>query len=498
MDIFNVQSLITKKRIVTANDIDPTSSYLQVGVYQPGNKPSNSGNADAYPSYAIPISELSTKSLKNLIVVDGTYGDDTTAFAAGIYDFNKPFATIDAAVASASPEDTLWVLGAYRLDYYITNSSILDKGLTIYAWNCRLIFSEALESSSPTTVLTIKGNATIFLEDTINATIDTSYSDYVNINIECANFIGAGLNTATPIVLNSVDPDIPCYFTLKADYMTYNSGIFFLAAHNFNVNIDVTTLERQATFLGIPTGDFWFTNLNGLSNVYSVSRLNFNRAELFQEEGTNLINVSNGRYNTVHLTGDIFSKILIPVPLPGVTNPTAIVLMDASQSYMYIDANLNLSSVGALVSRSFPPKISIKGSIVHSTLGTSPFSSTIYLDKGQVKLYAEIYATSRNIIYFAASSLPTATSIDINNCKLVQSSGVVFTNTGSPTIRLYNATFIITSGSAVSASSTVPLAVEIYSLYANKAMDVVNISQALTAGTVEGEMVDPAMTAIGW
>jgi hypothetical protein len=496
MDIFNVQSLITKKRIVTANDIDPTSSYLQVGVYQPGNKPSNSGNADAYPSYAIPISEISSINLKNLIVVDAVYGNDTTAVAAGIYDFNKPFQTIDAAIANASAKgDTLWLLGG---SYTINDGPLLDLNLTIYAWNCELNFAVSLASKEPTARLTIKGNATIILLDTVTPTIDTSLSENVNINIECANFLVAASNTSYPLFLSSVDPDIPCYFTLKADYMIYDSGIFFLAAHNFNVNIDVTTLERQATFLGIPTGDFWFTNLNGVSNIITVSRLNFNRAELFQEEGTNLINVSNGRYNTVHLTGDIISKILSNVPLPGVTNPTAIVLMDASQSYMYIDANLNLSSVGALVSRSFPPKISIKGSIVHSTLGTSPFSSTIYLEKGLVKLYAEILANSTNIIYFAASSLPTATSIDINNCKLVQSSGVVFTNTGSPTIRLYNATFIITSGSAVSASSTVPLAVEIYSLYANKAMDSVNISPALTAGTVEGEMVDPAMTAMGW
>jgi hypothetical protein len=58
MDIFNVQSLITKKRIVTANDIDPTSSYLQVGVYQPNNRKAGAADANTYPPFAIPLSQV--------------------------------------------------------------------------------------------------------------------------------------------------------------------------------------------------------------------------------------------------------------------------------------------------------------------------------------------------------------------------------------------------------------------------------------------------------
>jgi hypothetical protein len=499
MDIFNVQALIREGRLVGASDIDPTSSYLQVGVFQNGNRRAGASNADTYPSYAIPISEIAGNSVSNksVIVVDGQFGDDASAVAAGIYDFNKPFQTIDAAIANAAYGDTLWLLTSYgkNYDYTINENLLLDLGLTIYAWNCILTFASALASTGPTSALTIKGNATIVFGDTGAPTIETSLSTSVNINIECANFLvstaGATIN---PLYLNNADPTQECFFTLKADYMTYDSGIFFLAANNFSVNVDVALLERNLKNIGIPTGDFWFNALNGLSTVYSVSRLNFGNAILTQKEGANLINISNGKYNTVYLTGNIKSA----GPVGAVNNPTAIVLQDNSQTYTYIDANMNLDKVGAYVSRTNTSKAVIKGSINHANANTTPFSSCIYIDKGQVKLYAEIYAVSRNIIYFPATATASLSGIDINNCKLVNGLGQILNNAGgAPTIRLYNATFIVGS-ITYSATSTVALPVEIYSLYTNKVMEPINITQALTAGTVEGQMVDIAMTAVSW
>ena len=57
MDNYILQTLISQGKIVSAGDIDPDNSYLQVGVYQPGNRKSRSAN-DAYPSFAIPLSEI--------------------------------------------------------------------------------------------------------------------------------------------------------------------------------------------------------------------------------------------------------------------------------------------------------------------------------------------------------------------------------------------------------------------------------------------------------
>lgn len=489
MDIFNIQALIREGKLVGASDIDPTASYLQVGVFQTGNRRAGAGNPDTYPSYAIPISEISGKSNKNMIVVDATYGDDATAAAAGNYDFNKPFQTIDAAIANAQYGDTLWLISA---NYSINDGPLLDLGLTIYAWNCILEFASPLASTGVTAELTIKGNATILFGDTGAPTIETSASDYVNINIECAQFVANGTNTLCPLYINNADPTQECFFTLKADYLSYDTGIFFLATNNFSVNVDVALLERNLKNIGLVMGDFWFNVLNGNTLVNTVSRLNFGNTILTQEEKTNLVNISNGRRNTIYITGNITST----GPGTGVNSPTAIVYSDTCQNYLYIDANMVLDTVGAYVSRTNSSKTVIKGNINHINTNTNPYSSCIYLEKGFLKLYAEILSTSRNIIYFPVSAIPTATMIDINNCKLVNTVGQIFNNVnGAPTIRLYNATFIVTSVTN-SATSNVALPVQIYSLYTNKAMDPINITQALTAGTVEGEMVDITMTSM--
>jgi len=57
MDILNIQSLISQQKIVGSGDIDPDNAYLVVGVWQDGNRKSGASN-NAYPSYAIPLSEV--------------------------------------------------------------------------------------------------------------------------------------------------------------------------------------------------------------------------------------------------------------------------------------------------------------------------------------------------------------------------------------------------------------------------------------------------------
>ena len=57
MDINNIQALIAQGLITDVASVDPNKAYVAVGVYQPGNRQSGpAGNA--YPSYAMPISEF--------------------------------------------------------------------------------------------------------------------------------------------------------------------------------------------------------------------------------------------------------------------------------------------------------------------------------------------------------------------------------------------------------------------------------------------------------
>jgi hypothetical protein len=54
---FIIQPLISDNRLVKLSDIDPTTSYAQIGVWQPNQQASGSPN-NSYPSYAIPLSEI--------------------------------------------------------------------------------------------------------------------------------------------------------------------------------------------------------------------------------------------------------------------------------------------------------------------------------------------------------------------------------------------------------------------------------------------------------
>lgn len=70
MDNYNIQALITQGRLVSSGDIDPNNTYVQIGVWQPGNRKSGASN-DAYPSYVIPLSEVTPPPVTPIIDVLG-------------------------------------------------------------------------------------------------------------------------------------------------------------------------------------------------------------------------------------------------------------------------------------------------------------------------------------------------------------------------------------------------------------------------------------------
>jgi len=81
---FIIQPLISDDRLVKLSDIDPKTSYAQIGVWQPNQQASGSpGNS--YPSYAIPLSEIGkVPSLQQVLdfnhdLVDGINLQGTTA-----------------------------------------------------------------------------------------------------------------------------------------------------------------------------------------------------------------------------------------------------------------------------------------------------------------------------------------------------------------------------------------------------------------------------------
>lgn len=60
MNVDNIQALIAQKKIVLLTDIVPADAYVQIGVFQNGNRKNGAADANTYAPYAISINELLT------------------------------------------------------------------------------------------------------------------------------------------------------------------------------------------------------------------------------------------------------------------------------------------------------------------------------------------------------------------------------------------------------------------------------------------------------
>lgn len=488
---FIIQPLISDGRLLKLSDINPNTSYVQVGVWQPNQQASGSpGNS--YPSYALPISEISAKSNKNIIVVDETYGDDTTALAAGNYDFNKPFATIDAAILVAQPKDTLWLMPGGT--YFVTEN-LLEKALTIYAWSCLLIFQGA-QTGKDSAILTIKGNADVFIYS--GAGFNTTPCLYANIDIECNNFYAFD---TVPFYLDHLDYSEPCYFTLKANHLYAYEQFFCFAALNYNINVDIVTYERFiSNYPGFPYGDFYITNLGAGSNTgYNTTcRFNFGSTYINAMNGYSLIKLDYGApENKYFVTGNIFAQ-----NYSGIAVPTAIVHHDslggfAEGSFVEIDATINLIGVSAYVARG--PRACeaiIKGTINHdaNTIVDNQFSACYYVTApAKIKLFADTICTDLYTMYLKNAGC----IVDIMNCKIINNSNggnCLYIYSGK--VNINNSKFLLNPASTNTISAFTPATpINIYSLYNNLPADPVNITNAIAATGVLGEITSSLFTS---
>jgi len=58
MNIENIQALIANGLIAQGAQLNPAETFLQIGVFQPGNRPKGSGNANTYKAYAISLDQI--------------------------------------------------------------------------------------------------------------------------------------------------------------------------------------------------------------------------------------------------------------------------------------------------------------------------------------------------------------------------------------------------------------------------------------------------------
>lgn len=128
----NIQALIAQGLITDVASVDPNKAYVAVGIFQPGNRPAGSANANSYPSYAIPISEF--------LAAGGIYtgsngialvGNDFQLASLNISQFTNDSAYITTAALTGYVQGlgTIGYVPRWNLTDTLGNSVIFDDGL---------------------------------------------------------------------------------------------------------------------------------------------------------------------------------------------------------------------------------------------------------------------------------------------------------------------------------------------------------------------------------
>lgn len=115
MDIVKIQTLIAQGKVVELADIDPTQSFVQIGIYQPDNRKIGSAN-NAYPPFVIPLSEL------------GGSGEDGLNTLNATVNLN----TLDVQPLFTLPTGQYIIENAYLSGASVDTSSLPCEGLNIF------------------------------------------------------------------------------------------------------------------------------------------------------------------------------------------------------------------------------------------------------------------------------------------------------------------------------------------------------------------------------
>jgi len=190
MDNYILQTLITQGRIVTSAEIDPDNSYLQIGVYQRGNRKSKAAN-DAYPLFAIPLSEVGGP-----IGLLGTSLYSKTPAAGSDFSINHGiFFGLEAGLNSSTANYSIFLgkqSGANATDAYESNFIGLQAGANLSnSYQSNFIGTLAGYSASYSSASNFIGSSAGFNADfCANSNFIGNNAGYGALGSSGSNFIG--------------------------------------------------------------------------------------------------------------------------------------------------------------------------------------------------------------------------------------------------------------------------------------------------------------------
>jgi hypothetical protein len=296
MDNYTIQTLITQGRIVGSGDVDPANTYIQLGVWQPGNRKRNASN-DAYPSYVIPLSQL---GIGNTVwgTITGLLSDqlDLQAALDNKYDISNPAGYI----TGISSGDVTGALGF--IPYNATNPA-------------GFIDITALVSYQPILGYTPENVANKSIDGTLAANSDVLYSSQKAVKTYVDASVSGVLDDrgnwdASGGAFPSTGGSGPGGSILKGDlWFVSVAGILggtpVVVGNNFRALVDNPTLSTDWNILNVGLGFIPENSANkGIANGYASL------------DATGKVPANQIKYNTVishgHNTAIIYGTIVSP------------------------------------------------------------------------------------------------------------------------------------------------------------------------------------------
>ena len=258
MDILNVQSLIAQGLITDVASVDPNKAYVAVGVFQPGNRQAGAAG-NAYPSYAMPISEFLTGG--GGVIGSGTVNyipkwtpNGTTLGNSIMYeDAGK------IGIGTITPAEKLNVVGTVRTDFtalgYTPAYTIFNNGAAAAEFGYNTTYGAIINANSGILALNpVSGNVGI----------GTTFS---NAKLSFGGFYNT---TGTP-TSNEQTSHIKLYEGGGSYYgfgMSYDTKAVLTIAANSNVgNIGFYTNSLQRALID-ENGNFGIGTASPTAKVY--------------------------------------------------------------------------------------------------------------------------------------------------------------------------------------------------------------------------------------
>lgn len=390
MDIVKIQALIAQGRVVSITDIDPTQSFVQIGVYQPDNRKIGSAN-NSYPPFVIPLSELGG---------GGVWGTITGVLAAQL-DLQ---AALDAKYDITNPDNFIDItaLAPYQLALGFTPENVANKSIDgTLAAN-----SDVLYSSQRAVKTYIDASVTGVLDDRGNWDASTNLFPTTGGSGPGGTILKGdlwfvsvpGTLGGTPVVVGSNFRALIDNPVLSTDWNILNSGVGYIPENTANKGIPNGYASLDATGK-VPSSQLLYKTImkHGWANAPNLGAAT---AKWYYFGGltslalptglpSNPANTLSGRQSLVPKTGNITSAKFTWYISTG-ANPSAIykvTIRNRTTNTSYVITNtlplgtstfqrvLNVSALSIPVAENDEVF-----TVLESPPGLSPIQGQVYMD----------------------------------------------------------------------------------------------------------------------